>query len=291
MDTSNPTRKIPVQRNGQLLGEYPLRELGSMLETGSLKIKDLCQNPDTGEWHAITNFLTSFKLDGPSRHLGRSASDPRRPGKIAPPSRLIWGTLLLLVFLSLGAALAAAAWAMKASTENADLQSQLAAANAANAEWQKKYQNVLFAAREVAASDLVRGKVILRDAAGKRVVLPGIKVRLYPRRELEAFLAERYAAIPETQASDPTRLARLFLKDLPPAIETSTTDSDGRFECKIPEPGEYIIQTSLRSAKTGAMRLWFVAFDSRDPLNTPVDITESNAVQQFNPLLMVVEGR
>jgi len=32
-------------------------------------------------------------------------------------------------------------------------------------------------------------------------------------------------------------------------------------------------------------------FDSCDSLNTPVDITESNVVQQFNPLLMLVEGR
>jgi hypothetical protein len=39
------------------------------------------------------------------------------------------------------------------------------------------------------------------------------------------------------------------------------------------------------------LRLWFVAFDSRDPLNTPVDITETNAVQQFNPLFMLVDGR
>lgn len=39
------------------------------------------------------------------------------------------------------------------------------------------------------------------------------------------------------------------------------------------------------------MHLWFVAFDSRDPLNTPVDITESNAVHQYNPIFMVVEGR
>ena len=82
-----------------------------------------------------------------------------------------------------------------------------------------------------------------------------------------------------------------FLKNIPAPIQTTTTDSDGRFECKIPQPGEYVLQTAIRSAKTGALRLWFVSFDSRDPLNTPVDITESNVVRQFNPIFMVVEGR
>ena len=177
------------------------------------------------------------------------------------------------------------------SIENAGLKTQLELAESANANLKQKYQSLLFAAREVAASDLVRGKVIIRDATGKRTVLPGIKVRLYPRAELEAFLSGRYACISEAGGTDPAHLSTHFLKNIPVPIETTTTDSDGRFECNIPQPGEYVIQTSIRSAKTGELRLWFVNFDSRDPLNTPVDITESNAVQQFNPLLMLVEGR
>ena len=182
-------------------------------------------------------------------------------------------------------------WSNKTFSEIDGLKTSLASAEAANAEWKQKYENVLFAAREVASNDLVRGKVILRDATGKRIILPGIKIRLYPRAEIEEFLSERYKRIADAGGTDANRLSAHFLKTIPLPIETTTTDSDGRFDCKIPQPGEYVIQTGIRSGKTGGLRLWFVAFDSRDPLNTPVDITETNAVQQFNPLFMLVDGR
>lgn len=199
--------------------------------------------------------------------------------------------LRFITLASLTVSAVAIVWAMTMSAVAWNLRASLDKERAANAEWEKKYQNVLFAAREVAESNLVRGRVILRDADGKRVSLPGIKMRLYPRAQMETYLADRYAKIAEAGGTDPTRLAAHFLKNIPNAIEVVSTNSDGRFEFKIPEPGEYVIQTSIRSAKNGAMRLWFVTFDSRDPLNTAVDLTESNAVQQFNPLFMLVEGR
>ncbi|MEI6073381.1 MAG: hypothetical protein WCS31_16455 [Verrucomicrobiae bacterium] len=202
----------------------------------------------------------------------------------------------LIPWLVLGAALAIVAagttlWALKLTVDVSDLKKNLAAAAAENSELKKNYQNVFFSAREVAAADQVRGRIILRDATQKRVPLPGIQVRLYPRAEIEAHLSARYASIAEVDGNDPALLSLHFLKNIPSPIEVASTNSDGRFEFKIPAPGEYVIQTSIRSAKTGAMRLWFVAFDSRDPMNTAVDITESNAVQQFNPLLMLVDGR
>jgi len=198
---------------------------------------------------------------------------------------------LLLGFFVAAVAFGAVLWSNKMSGEIGGLKAGLVKAAAENLEWKQKYENVLFAARDVASNDLVRGRVISRDAAGKRAVLPNVKVRLYPRAEIEAFLSDRFACIAEAGGNDPARLASHFLKNIPLPIEATTTNSDGRFECKIPRPGEYVLQAGLRSAKTGVMQLWFVTFDSRDPLNTPVDITESNAVRQFNPVFMLTEGR
>jgi hypothetical protein len=287
----NPTQKISVKRKDEVLGEYLPSQMVSLLETGFLQNADLCFDLKSGKWIPIRALLRRKKIPGFARKPGRNLLGSARGSRRRRRARSRLTFRLLLGFFTMALASAAVFWWGKTAEEIEGLKIRLSNAEAANAEWKHKYENVLFAAREVSSNDLVRGKVIIRDTAGKRTVLPDVKVRLYPRAELEAFLSERYAHIAEAGGTDPTRLAAHFLKNIPAPIETTTTNSDGRFECKIPKPGEYVLQTGIRSAKTGALRLWFVAFDSRDPLNTPVDITESNVVRQFNPIFMLSEGR
>lgn len=280
---------MTVARKGKVLGKFSLLQLPSLIETGYLSEDDHYLDAVTGDWIPLKDCLGD--IPGYARRSSRKISAP--PQKEIPPGLkpfrvppTFWIAGLAALLLAAGASV----WAWIQWNEAAALRLRLAAAETTNREWKEKYHQILFAAREVAAHDLVRGRVIARNASGKRVVLPGIKVRLYTRAEIESHLAERNRTANQA-GTDPISLAAHFLKNLPNPIELSTSDSDGRFEMKIPSPGEYVIQTSIRSAKTGQMKLWFVAFDSRDPLNTPVDITESNSAQQFNPLLMVVEGR
>jgi len=274
-----------------VIGEYHPLQMGSLLETGHLQKADLCLDPETGEWVPLRGFLESGGVPGYSRNRDRqkapATSGSRRADARARNAWVPW----IIGFFALAVASGAVFWAWKTSAELGGLQTKLSRAEAANSEWEKKYRDILFAAREVAARDQVRGRVIIRNAGGKRIALPGIKVRLYARAEMETYLADRQSRLSEAGGTDPARLSLHFLKNLPPPLETTSSDSDGRFELKIPAAGEYILQTSIRSAKTGEMRLWFVAFDSRDPLNTPVDITESHVVRQFNPFLMIVDGR
>jgi hypothetical protein len=156
---------------------------------------------------------------------------------------------------------------------------------------QAAYEGLQTADREVADPDVVRGRLILRDMSGHRVPVPAAKLLLFRRDVIEEYLWEKAKAAPALE-SDIARAA-YFASPLPDAIAEATTDREGRYEFKISEPGEYIIHTGIASnvnARPGA-RLWFVAFDSRDPINTPVDITETNGVVNFDPVFMVVGGR
>jgi hypothetical protein len=279
--------RVVVSRNEKILGEYHPFQMASLIETGHLRSDDECLDPETEAWVPLWIFLKGVTIPGSIGDRDRAIPmlDDDSPDEL--PAWIAW----LIALVCLVAALGMGLWGWMAHEENSGLKKSLASAETASSEWKQKYQNVLFAAREIAASDLVRGRVILRDASGKRISLPGITLNLYPRRELEDHLAERFARIADAGGTAPTLLAAHFLKNMPATAATTTTDSDGRFEFKIPSPGEYVIQTSLRSATTSEMQLWFVTFDSRDPLNTPVDITESNGVRQFNPLFMLVNGR
>lgn len=293
MVPANPKKnpRVSVRRSDKVLGEYHPLQMGSLLETGHLKKDDLCLDPETQSWIPIQEFLKNKAVPGYSRPRSRKrdslSPETRRLRAREQRSSIPW----LLALFAMAIAMGTGFLTWKMSKEIEGLKQSIAEGEAKNSALEEKYQRVLFAAREVAESDLVRGKVILRDATGKRITLPGIKIKLYPRTDMETHLAERYARISEAGGMDPIHLAAFFQKDMPPPLEVTTTNSDGRFEFKIPKPGEYVIQTNIRSLKTGEMRLWFVAFDSRDPLNTPVDITESNMAQQFNPLLMIMDGR
>ena len=175
--------------------------------------------------------------------------------------------------------------------EIGSLKNQLAETEKAYAESKESVQKLTIAAREVAESNVVRGRMVLRDESGQRIAMPALEVRLFPKKAIQEHLDERHASAVQQGLTDPARLTTHYLKDLPRPLDVTSTDSHGRFELKVPEPGDYVIQTHLYSKKTGGTRIWFVSFDSREPLNTPVDISESNWVRDFNPLLMIFEGR
>ena len=290
-EKTNPTQKISVKRQGEIIGEYLPSQMISLIENSHLRNADLCFDSRSGGWIPIRAFLRRRRIPGYPPKPGRNLGGPTRGSRRRRRARRKLTFKLLLGFFTMALASGAVFWWGKTAEDIEGLKISLANAESATAEWKQKYENVLFSAREVVSNDMIRGKVILRDAAGRRATLPDVKVSLYPRAEIEAYLSERYAHIAEAGGNELPQMSAHFLKNLPAPLETTTTDSDGHFELKIPKPGEYVIQTGIRSAKTGELRLWFVTFDSRDPLNTPVDITELNVVRQFNPFLMLIEGR
>jgi len=284
--------RVPVSRDGKVFAEYASLQLPSLLETGHLKPDDHCYDASSGAWvplevyaKGVSGFLrkkTPSEAPEALETPDPPAEEPSPVGAFAP-----W----LLALLALAVAVGAALFAWIQSGEISSLKGRLAAAEDSRASLQKQYDEALLTSREVSAKDIVRGRAIVRDANGKRVAAPGIKVRLFSRKTIESHLEAREQEITPETGSSPSQLAAHYIRGLPTPIETTSTDSDGRFEFHVPEPGDYVVQSSLISAKTREMRLWFVSFNSRDPLNTPVDLEDSNVVRQFSPLLMLSEGR
>lgn len=280
--------RVQVARDGKILAEYASLQLASLLETGVLKPGDQCFDVDTQSWRPISEFIQD--IPGFARRLAGDSPVAKTDDDDAPtPTGGPVPWILALVFLAAAVGAGLLAWSQY--LEAASLQTRLAAATKEKSELQKQFDQSQFEARGGVAKDTIQGQAIVRDTSGKRVVLPGIKVRLFPRKVIDAHLEARQAALTPESGTTASQLASHFMKNLPAPVDSTTTDSDGRFELKVPEPGGYVLQTSLISAKTREMRLWFVGFDSRDPLNTPVNINDSNGVREYSPLLMVVEGR
>lgn len=290
-------RLVHVARAGKLIGQFPPEQLASLLDTGRFLESDLCSNEAFPEWTPMPEFLKKIEApkylrarEGESRsaepHAGRRGHRSRR--SVTP---VLAGWIAFL--LTLSALVGSTFWIMGLYGDLGERDVRIAEMERKLAAKEKENQRLLFVSRELAEPGTVRGSLTLRNDNGKKVAAPGIQVFLFPRRVIQDHLEARSREAANLPAGSNTDAASFFVANLPKPIASTTTDASGRFEFPVPSPGEYVLFTSMNFTVQGSQvaRIWFVSFNSQDPLNTLVDITETNYVQQFVPSLMIVEGR
>jgi len=288
-------RLVHVARNGNVIGQYPVDQLASLAQSGFFLDTDLCYSEARPEWTPMPEFLK--KTEMPKFSMGRPNDGKKRgyAGRNHHSRQNIAAVLSgwIAFLLVLSALVGSGFWIAGLYSEIGQKSDQIEEMEKKLVAKEKENQRFLFVSREVAESGIVRGSVILRNETGKRVAMPGVQVLLYPRKVIENHLAAKAADVLRIPAGTSMDGNEFFTAGLPPATASTTTDASGRFEFPVPEPGEYVLYTRMNSFVQGAQvaRIWFVAFNSQDPLNTLVQINETNSVQQFVPSLMIVEGR
>ncbi len=291
-------RLVHVARDGKVIGQYPPEQLASLMDTGHFLESDLCYSDVCPEWTPLPEFLK--KVDAPRYSRAKHGTEPspsksssgrgRHRGKKDMPL-LLSGWIAFL--LALSGLVGAGFWIASLYHELDQKTVRIKEMEKDQDKLEKENQKLLFASRELAEPGFVRGSIILRNDAGKRVSLPGTQVFLYARKTIEEYLEAQSRTAMQQPSLSPGELAAFFVENLPQALNSTTTDASGRFEFKVPEPGEYVLFSRLATVVQGSqmLRLWFVAFNSQDPINSLVTIDETNSVQQFIPSLMIVEGR
>lgn len=286
-------RLVHVARDGKVLGQYPPEQLSSLLDTGHFFETDICYSEAFPEWTPLPEFLK--KVDAPkyARITHGESKKPhrhdRRPKQ--PPLQLLGGWIAFL--LALAALVGAGFWIASLYTMIDEKSARIDTMEKKLVEQARENQKLLFASREIAAPGTVRGSIILRNDGGKRVAVPGCQVFLYKRKNIENYLetkTKETSLLPEGSALN---AIEFYFASLPTPVSTTTTDASGRFEFPVSEPGEYVlcVRVNSQAGDGQSSRLWFVAFNSQDPLNSLIEINESNSVQQYVPSLMIVEGR
>jgi len=290
-------RLVHVARNGKVIGQYPAEQLASLTKSGDFLDTDLCYSETRQEWTPMPEFLK--KIEMPKYSMARpEVSKPASRGYSGRDRRsretlaaILSGWAAFL--LALSAMVGSGFWIAGLYSEIHRQSAQIAEMEKKLGQQEKENQRLLFVSREVAEAGIVRGSVIVRNEAGKRVAMPGVQVFLFQRKAIASYLDTRAAEVSRIPAGTSLDANEFFTANLPPPVASTTTDASGRFEFHVPEPGEHVVFTRMNIAVQGAQaaRIWFVSFNSQDPLNTLVQINETNCVQQFVPSLMIVEGR
>jgi len=291
-------RMVHVARAGKIIGQYPPEQIAALVDSGFFLDTDFCYSETCPEWTPAPEFLKKIAVPkylkvrestGNSPDIGNTRRSRREMQNLTV---LISGWIAFL--LALSAVIAAAFWIAGLYGEMDRQSIRIDTLETAIAQKDKEIQRLLFTSREVAETGVVRGSVILRNESGKRAAMPGVQMSLFPRKAIEDHIERKAADVAKIPAGPSVDGNAFFTAELPEPIGRTTTDARGRFEFSLPEPGEYVIFTRMNiSAQEGgqAERIWFVGFNSQDPLNSLVQVSEANCVQQFVPSLMVIDGR
>lgn len=286
------TRLVHVARDGKVIGQFPPTQVATLLERGDFTEEDFCYSDAFGEWLPINEYLQRAAI--PKFQRAREETDapkpPRRPPRPQPGGHAALGAFVAFLF-TFAALIGAIFWIANLYERIEVAKGDVEKARQAQAAAEQEYQKLLFISQETAAPGKVRGTVVLRNSSGRRIAVPGLSISLYPRDAIEGHLDGVFQRLGNSRVSE-VDLPVVLTDGLGTPAAITTTDSSGRFEFDVPGEGEYVLVTVIGpEAQDLPSRVWFVAFNSADPVNTAIELTDLNRVQQFIRNLVVIEGR
>jgi len=323
---------VHVSRNGALLGHFPKDQVQSRLEAGVLLPTDHFFDETTRNWQTLAEWKRNVPFasapsvppppaqsdfipvpEGSALPLGsepeerpewnesrddRRASEKRRrssggdrsrrkPRKKNPIEAALPGWIACL--FAIGAAAALWAWAQNLRDQLAVSEGKVAEAKELVSSLQRQ-NNILL---EMSPAGVVRGILTSEPSPGKLAVMSGVTVGALRVEDVRPTLMG--LANSQTPASE-EELAALVTKlqsSLPAALAVTLTDSSGRFELALPEPGTYaIVSTAFKQSPGGVERLlWLIEFEGRDEPTPVLSLNEQNAISLRKPDLKLSPAR
>ena len=135
----------------------------------------------------------------------------------------------------------------------------------------------------------VHGWLVLRASDGTRVPASTVTVKVFRNEDIKEFLSE---SAPKLLTNTPNDLGlRMSMSSLPDPVASTITNQIGAFNVKLPEMGRYVIFSEVSVQHSGKYFAWLLEFDSRDEINTPVELSPANAIKSYDPRLMLREAR
>ena len=292
-------RPVHIVRKGTIIGEYSSVDLESLLAEGELLPTDVCYIEENSLWINLPDYIRSTALPKFQPQLDPQIADPEEkstgPEWSLAPGDPVTALLGWIAFLIALAALAGTIiWIVVLKGELRQARDLTAAAELKLYEQDKAYRKRTAPPLEENNRLQVSGTVRLTEETGEKVTMPAFSVQLYKRKEIEDYLHSKSLDLAAMKHQLNSDMLSNFLNGIPSPLKKTTTDAFGKYAFVLPEKGQYVVYSSMTvPSGTGSARvlLWFVSFSTDDPLNLPVNITESNRSTQFIPELMVISGR
>jgi hypothetical protein len=291
--------KAHISRNGSPLGVYDFDQLGDMLERGQLSPSDQFYDEASSAWVPLSEWKlpespAGFKPapEKPASEDGSKSASRRRGGKSSRAKKrdsqvAIFGWIACLFVLVVAAGIFGYASTLQGRIHDAE--SEIADLKAQNEKLKRENQLVT----EITPPDRVRAIITYEPSPNQVAIMSGATVGLYRRQDVESALA-----VISGRANDLTSSTEAFEKGIealksaiPSPIEITLTDSNGRVDLPVREPGDYVIVASAGKSTPGGLErfLWLVGFQATSQPSSLILLNEKNATSLRKPTFSIVD--
>ena len=304
--------KIHIARNGSVLGTYDRDKIEDMLDTGYLLPSDRAYDDEQAAW-ILLSALPKGGTEPPPTNQPADLPPPRREFKTATekpasdPNKKSSGrgrggsksrnknkaeSALpgwIACLFALGAAAGIWAWAeylndqLKSSEERVKTLRQ-------TVESLNREKQLL---SEITPSGRIRGIITYEPVAKQVAIMSGATVGLYRRADVENALGK----IPDngqmTSEEEFNAAAEALKAAISSPLQISLTDSNGRIDLPVPEPGDYVLVASAaKSGTAGTERFfWLIGFTANDQPSNLILLNESNGISSRKPRFAITDVR
>jgi hypothetical protein len=295
-DMPTGENKVHVSRNGSLLGVYEVDQLGDMLERGQLNLADQFYDEASGAWVP----LSEWKAEEEAAPKFKQASDVppsesgsrRRGGKSSKAKKRAMQGAMFGWIACLFALVVAAGIFGYAAVLQGDVHEKEKQIVDLNAKFDVlKRENQLLT--EISPADRVRAIITYEPSANQVAIMSGATVGLYKRQDVEAALSKLSGKATDITASSESfdRGIEELKAGIPSPLEVTLTDSNGRVDLPVREPGEYVLVASAgKSTPSGLERyLWMVGFQASSQPSSLILMNEKNATSLRKPSFSIID--
>jgi len=146
---------------------------------------------------------------------------------------------------------------------------------------------------EIAPGNRVRAIITYEPSANQVAIMSGATVGLYKRQDVEGALSKLTSKTNDLTASSEAfdRGVEELKTGIPSPIQVTLTDSNGRVDLPVPEPGDYVLVASAgKSTPSGLERyLWMIGFKSDSQPSSLILLNEKNATSLRRPSFSIVD--
>jgi len=292
--------KVHVSRNGSLLGVYDIDLLGDMLERGQISTTDQFYDEASGAWIPLSEWkqedesAPKFKQTSdvpPSEEAGKGGSRRRggksSRGKKRQMQNAMFGWIACLFALVVAAGIFGYAAVLQSEITEKD--KEIVDLKGQNESLKRENQLVT----EIAPGNRVRAIITYEPSANQVAIMSGATVGLYKRQDVVGALSKLTSKTNDLTASSEAfdRGVEELKTGIPSPIQVTLTDSNGRVDLPVPEPGDYVLVASAgKSTPSGLERyLWMIGFKSDSQPSSLILLNEKNATSLRRPSFSIVD--
>jgi hypothetical protein len=297
---------VHVTRNGTPLGQFRRDQIRDLIEAGTVLETDTFFDEVKREWLPLTELKTPTPfVPAPPREVtesgdeeesiprqrrrrsGRSSGPDRKRHKRNPAESSLPGWIVSLFAIGIAAGLWA--WAQSLRDQLRISEEKVLQLTESVSSLQR-HNSILL---EMAPPRVVRGVLTTEPSACRLAVLSGVSVSVFPLDDVRrAILRVINMPNPVTE-EELSSILTTMQAGLPPPLSMTLSDSSGRFELALPEPGSYaIVATAFRQSGGSNERLvWLIELESSEEPTPVVSLNEKNAVSLRTPGVKLAPAR